>query len=141
MEKILIIGQAPLAVKQVFPYDTTMLYVMLSWVGITNVQAQSMFEFEAVCNVFPGHGANGHNKPTREQMDKHWNDTLETKVQAANKVILLGNVAKEYFYSKQKTWSCNLQVVELIHPSRRNYDRIMKDKNKIIKKLLSLHTG
>ena len=33
--KILIIGQAPAAVKQEVPYDTTYLYTMLEWIGIS----------------------------------------------------------------------------------------------------------
>lgn len=135
MNKILIIGQALPAVKQTSPYDTTLLYDMLSWVGIDKEQAQKMFEFDAVCNEFTGHGQNGHLKPTQAQMNKHWDESLETKVQCADKVWLLGNVAKDYFNSKPKTWSCNLKVLETIHPSKRNYDRIMKQKNELIYKL------
>lgn len=135
--KILIIGQAPPAVKQSVPYDTTMLYDMFSWVGISKDLAQKMFEFEAVYNEFPGHGSSGHLKPIKEQMDKHWNETLEEKVQMANTVILLGNVARDYFYSKPKTYSCNLGVFELIHPSYRNAARIKASKEHITKVLQS----
>ena len=38
--KILIIGQAPPAVKQTVPYDTTMLYEMFAWVDISKEQAK-----------------------------------------------------------------------------------------------------
>ena len=133
--KILVIGQAPPAVKQELPYDSTMLYEMLSWVGVTKEKAQELFEFEAVFNEFPGYGESGHLKPSVDQMNQHWNETLETKVQIANKVLLLGNVARDYFYSKPKTWSCGLEIFELIHPSKRNFARIMNSKEHIVKTL------
>lgn len=129
--KILIIGQAPGKKEQKVPYDTTMLYEMLSWVNIDKNLAQKLFEFEAIYNEFPGSEGSKHFKPTKEQMDKHWMNTLETKVQIANTVILLGKVAQEYFYSKPKTYSCNLLVLEMIHPSYRNRMRIIESKEKI----------
>jgi uracil-DNA glycosylase len=131
MNKILIIGQAPAKQEQQVPYDTTLLYTMLEWVGISKDKAQDIFEFEAVSNVFPGSNEIGHLKPSKEAMDRHWNETLEMKVQCADKVWLLGNVAKEYFYSKPKTYSCNLEILETCHPSKRNYSRIMSDKEKL----------
>jgi uracil-DNA glycosylase len=134
---ILVIGQAPTSTPQEYPYSTTMLYDWLAQCGITIEQAQKMFEFEAVYNKFPGHNEDGkgHKKPTKEQMDQHWTETLEEKVQIADKVILLGKVAQEYFYSKPKTWSCNLDILELIHPSRLNYNLYLKNKKEIDKKL------
>jgi len=135
MNKILIIGQAPPAHKQKFPYDSTMLYDWLSEVGISIETAQQMFEFEAVCGVFTGFENGGHKKPSKEQMDEHWEEVLQEKVQSVNKVILLGNVAKEYFWSKPKTWSCSLEVLELIHPSRRNYNLYKNNKEQIVKQL------
>lgn len=130
--KILIIGQAPGKREQKVPYDTTMLYEMLSWVGIEKDSAQHLFEFEAVSCEFPGSEGAKHFKPTKEQMDKHWMNTLETKVQIANTIILLGNVARDYFYSKPRTYSCNTQVFSLIHPSYRNRARINAGKEDII---------
>lgn len=50
--KIIIIGQAPPAVKQIVPYDTTLLYDMFSWVNISKEQAQELFEFEAMVDFF-----------------------------------------------------------------------------------------
>lgn len=50
--KILIIGQAPPAVNQRVPYDTTLLYDIFEWVGIDKEQAQNMFDFDAVYNKF-----------------------------------------------------------------------------------------
>lgn len=135
MNKILIIGQAPPAVKQSVPYDTTLLYEMLSWVGITKEESQSIFEFEAVSNIFPGHSISGHNKPSVEQMGEHWEATLKNKVELAEKVWLLGNVARDYFYSKPKTWSCNLEILETVHPSKRNHSRIFLNKDKITAQL------
>jgi hypothetical protein len=104
---------------------------MLEWAGVSKEKAQQIFEFEAVSNVFPGSNKTGHLKPTKESMDKHWEDTLETKVQCADKVWLLGNTAKEYFYSKPKTYSCNLEILETCHPSKRNHSRIMLSKENI----------
>ncbi len=121
MTKILVIGQAPPAVKQRVPYDTTMFYDWLSAIGISQDEAQNLFEFEAVYNKFPGYDSKGgHNPPTPAQMDEHWKNTLEAKVQAAEKVWLLGKVAANYFNSRPKTWSCNLEVLETMHPSLRN---------------------
>lgn len=136
MSKILIIGQAPPAVAQGVPYDTTMLYDWLKEVGISKEDAQDIFEFDAVYDKFPGHDENGgHLKPTREQMDEYWDRALEMKVILSDKVILLGNVARDYFNSKEKRYSCNLEVYELIHPSKRNYSLYQKNKGEIIGKL------
>ena len=133
--KILIIGQAPPAKQQTIPYDSTMLYDWFQECGISKEQAQQMFEFEAVYNKFPGHASTGgHLKPTQEQMDAHWDETLEEKIQIADKIILLGNVAKNYFWSKPKTWSCNLQVLEIMHPSKLNYNLYRKNKDAVINK-------
>lgn len=136
MPKILLIGQAKPAVEQEYPYSTTMLYDWLQECGISKEQAQDMFEFEAVYNKFPGRDPNGdHLKPTREQMDQHWDSTLETKIQMAEKIILLGNVAKNYFWSKPKTWACSLEVLELIHPSTLNFNLYQKNKTSILNNL------
>lgn len=131
MSKILIIGQAPTDQKQSVPYDTTLLYDILSWVGVSKEQAQSIFDFEAVSNTFPGKDAKGHFKPSQEQMDKHWNETLETKIQLADKVWILGKVAADYIESKNRTWSCNQQLIKTVHPSKRNYSLIMNNKEAI----------
>lgn len=134
--KILIIGQAPPEKPQTVPYDSTMLYDWLQECGVSKEQAQYLFEFEAVYNKFPGRATTGgHLKPTREQMDEHWDKTLEDKVILADRVILLGNVARDYFWSKPKTWSCNLQVLELIHPSTLNFNLYQKNKTSILNKL------
>lgn len=133
--KILIIGQAPPAIKQKLPYDTTLLYEMLSWVGITKEKAQEMFEFEAVSDKFPGFLEKGHKLPSQEDMENHWSRTLESKVQATDKIWLLGNVARDFFHSKTKTWSCNLEILETLHPSKLNYSRIYAQKEKITKLL------
>lgn len=133
--KILIIGQALPEKPQEVPYDSTMLYDWFKECGISKEEAQDMFEFEAVYNRFPGRDVNGgHLKPTREQMDLHWDETLETKIQMADRIILLGNVAKNYFWSKPKTWSCNLQVLEIMHPSKLNYNLYQKNKDTVINK-------
>lgn len=133
--KILIIGQAPPAVKQSVPYDTTLLYEMLEWVNITKEDAQNIFEFDAVCGEFPGWENGGHRIPTKLEMDYHWDNVLEEKIQYVDKVLILGNVARDYINSKPKTWSCNTEFLELIHPSRLNYNRIIQNKENITNKL------
>ncbi len=136
MGKTLIIGQAPPAVTQGVPYDTTMLYDWFKEVGVSKEEAQELFEFDAIYDKFPGFDSNGgHLKPTKEQMDEYWERSLEMKVILADKVILLGNVARDYFNSKEKKYSCNLEVYELIHPSKRNFSLYQKNKEEIISKL------
>ena len=133
MSRILIIGQAPPAVTQSLPYSTTMLYSWLEEVGIDSNQAQSMFDFEAVSNKFPGFKmGGGHLPPSAEDMDNHWKNTLQSKVECADKIWLLGGVARDYFYSKDKTWSCNMEILETIHPSSRNKGLYKQNKETII---------
>lgn len=137
--KILIIGQAPPAVTQTVPYDTTLLYDMLSWVGITKEQAQEIFEFEAMSNLFPGHGENGHLKPSNEIMRKHYDNVLEGKIQKSKRVLVLGKVAENAL--KDFGAFCSNEhenVVFMIHPSKRNYSSIMSNKESITIQLQAL---
>lgn len=132
MNKILIIGQAPPAVKQEVPYDTTMLYEMLSWVGITKEQAQEMFEFEAMVENFPGHGDNGHKLPALKDIIQHYNKTLQPKLQSAKRVICLGRVSENFFMNTTyEILYPEIKWLALIHPSKRNYRRIMSQKEAI----------
>lgn len=125
--KILIIGQAPPAKEQKVPYDSTLLYEMLSWVDITKERAQDIFEFEAVSREFRGHNKNGgHLTPLKPQMEKHWENVLKHKFMSADKIIILGNVAKK-FIEKQTA----KKTILLPHPSRRNYSKIMARKDEI----------
>ena len=133
--KLLIIGQAPAAVKQEVPYDTTYLYTMLEWVGISKEKAQEMFEFEAMTDKFPGHGVNGHKIPSQEEMKDYLDRVLGDKIKNSDKIIVLGNVAK---YNLDYTYLENKQVVYLMHPSKRNHNLIFKNKDEIINKLKSL---
>lgn len=140
MPKILIIGQALPAVKQSLPYDTTMLYDWLKEIGITKEKAQQLFEFEAVFGWdFPGHNKQGgHKPPTKKQMQSYWDEVLQTKVELADKVWILGSVASNFIESQPKTWSCNLKVIETIHPSRRNISAYRANKAEILNKIKSL---
>lgn len=136
--KILIIGQALPAVPQSLPYDTTQLYDWLEAIGVSKESAQGIFDFDAVYGAFTGFDTNGgHLKPTQEQMDKYWDDVLETKVQLADKVWVLGNVPRDYINSKDKTWSCDTEWLYTIHPSKRNADRFNKSKDTILKSIKS----
>lgn len=134
--KTLIIGQAPAYQKQQYPYDTTQLYDWLAEIGISKERAQELFEFDAVYDKFPGYDSNGgHLKPTKLQMDDYWERELELKVQMAEKIILLGNVSRDYFYSKPKTYSCKTQIYELIHPSKRNIGIFNQNRTNILETL------
>lgn len=139
-KKILIIGQAPPAVEQKVPYDTTMLYVMLSWAGVSMHQAQDMFEFDACSDKFPGFGENSHKVPTVEEFNAYMDKSLFKKISDADKIIVLGNVARDYLYEhhKAKVELNFKKVVQLIHPSKRNYHRIMQDRTRITEKLKTI---
>lgn len=136
--KILIIGQAPPAVPQEFPYDTTMLYEMFSWVGVTKERAQEIFEFEAVYDKFPGHGAAGHLQPSKDNMIAHWKDTLAAKCISADRILVLGNVAKEFLYTRIDIDWTDKMFVSMIHPSRRNQGNILMQRDSITAKLNGL---
>jgi hypothetical protein len=137
-QKILIIGQALPAKQQTVPYDSTMLYDWLQEAcNISIEQAQDMFEFDAVYGYeFPGHTKqSGHKPPTQKQMKKYWDEVLQTKMECANKVWILGSVAKNFIDKQPRTWSCNLEVLETIHPSRRNIFAYRNDKENILKSI------
>ena len=137
--KILIIGQAPPAVTQILPYDTTLLYDMLSWVGITKEQAQDLFEFEAMSRIFPGHGDNGHLKPDISVMREHYDHVLREKIQTSKKILVLGKVAENAL--KEFGAFCSSEhenITFMIHPSKRNYSTIMTNKYLITKQLKEL---
>ena len=139
MNKILIIGQAPPAVKQNIPYDTTLLYEMLSWVDITKEDAQDIFEFDAIYNKFPGFDEKGNHKiPTTQEMDEYWDDILEDKISKFKKVLILGNVARNYINNKQRNWPLDLEFIYLIHPSKRNFSKIYSNKKLITTELSKL---
>ena len=133
MNKILIIGQAPPAVKQQFPYDTTLLYDILGWVGISKEQAQEMFEFEAMTDKFPGHGANGHLKPSKDEMCDYLSRLLGKKIFEADQIIVLGNVAKEAL--EDFGFTDKSKMLFMIHPSKRNYSKIMAQKEQLTNQL------
>lgn len=138
MNKILIIGQALPAVAQSVPYDTTMLYVWLQEVGVSKEQAQELFEFEAVCPSFPGSKDGNHLKPSKKEMHEHWDNVLRAKVEAADKIWVLGNVARDYINTSSKTWSCSQKWLHTIHPSRRNWHTYTKNKLDILAKIKEL---
>ena len=137
MEKILIIGQAPPMQTQTVPYDTTLLYEMLGWVGISKEDAQNLFDFEAVSNEFPGLNKNGgHKPPSLRSMYEHWDKTLYAKWAKSNRIIILGEVARNFIFKFGKPLTrLDQNVVCLIHPSKRNYSKIMSSKESIKKSL------
>ena len=129
--KILVIGQAPPAVAQSLPYDTTMLYEWLEEVGVNIHQAQSMFEWEAVSDKFPGFKmGGGHLMPSAEDMERHWENTLKTKVKCSDKVWILGGVAAEFLTSKDEV--LEKRTLYTMHPSRRNRSMYKDRKESLI---------
>lgn len=133
MSKILVIGQAPPAVTQKVPYDTTMFYDWLAEIGITKYEAQNLFEFEAVSNIFPGHGDSGHLLPTPEIMMQHWNNTLGNKVLAHDKIWIMGNVAWNFL--ERRVELEGKEVLETMHPSKRNIGWYKANKAVILHKI------
>lgn len=117
--KILVIGQAPPAIKQGVPYDTTMMYEWLEEVGIDKQKAQEMFEWEAVYDQFPGRDKYGkHLHPTKEQMKEYWKSSLREKVIASDKIWVLGRVARDFLQGKKVMKE--KKILHTIHPSKLN---------------------
>lgn len=135
MSKILIIGQAPPAVTQKYPYDTTMLYDWLKECNITVDEAQEIFEFDAVYNKFPGFEKGGHAVPTVEQMNEYWPE-LSKKIEKHSKLWILGNTARDYLITKEEI--ATKIVLFSMHPSKRNLDRYLKTKDSLIKQINKL---
>jgi len=137
-EKILIIGQSPPSpdVVQKVPYDTTMLYEMLSWVGISKDQAQNLFEFEALTDVFPGYAKmSGHKVPSSEAKAIYWDSTLKDKIANHSRIILLGRESQKYVEKRWPEKYNDKNTLCLIHPSIRNSGKI-KEHKEIITNLL-----
>lgn len=137
MEKILIIGQALPAVKQEVPYDTTMLYDWLNEVGVSKEEAQEMFEFDAVFGQFTGFDSNGgHLKPTKQQMEDHWEGSLASKTIGVKKIWIVGRVAEEFLREKGVYKGMfGKDVITTIHPSKRNFSLYTKNKEVFLRKL------
>lgn len=138
MNKILIIGQAPPAQEQKVPYDTTMLYDILAWVGITKEQAQEIFTFDAVYDKFPGFNAiGGHLKPSYAQFLGYLVRSLQDKIVRHQHIMILGRIAYDYLYETPvvKDLLARRNVVTLLHPSYRNRARIMSNQYLTTKEL------
>lgn len=134
MNKILVIGQAPPAVKQTIPYDTTMLYDWLKEVNVNKETALEIFTFDAVYDKFPGFNSKGgHNIPSIEQMEDYWERELKSKVINHDKIWIVGNVAFEFLNSKPELKGKT--VIKTIHPSKRNIDIYNKNKESILNKI------
>lgn len=136
MTKILVIGQAPPAVSQKIPYDTTMLYDWLAEIGISKEQAQNLFEFEAVFNIFPGYDSKGgHAIPAPAQMDEHWKDTLRKKVLDSSKIWIVGNVARDYLLRYHEEFISKKNLLFTMHPSKRNMNAYRKVKGVMLDRI------
>ncbi len=136
MKKILIIGQAPPAIKQSLPYDSTMLYEVLSWVGIDKHRAQELFIFDAVTDKFPGFYKQGHQKPSFIDFTDYLDRGLRERILDAKKILLLGKIAENYIMANDSEFELSFKTILILpHPSRRNYSRIMQQKEKITQML------
>lgn len=133
MNKILVIGQAPPAKQQQVPYDTTLFYDWLAEAGISKEDAGRSMVFISVAPTFTGRNKtnSGHKIPLKKVMDCHW-PMVEELLQCADRVIVLGAVAKKLYQSKPRTWSCNMREAFILHPSRRNIYHYRLNKEKII---------
>ena len=132
---ILIIGQALPAVKQEYPYDTTMLYDWLNEVGISKEEAQNIFEFDAVYDKFPGFDSKGgHLKPTKDQMEEYYEKKLKNKIENCKSILVLGNCAKEFLLTKE----IDKPIEFTIHPSKRNSHLYNKNKENVISKIKNI---
>jgi len=135
MDKILIIGQAPPANKQLMPYDSTMLYEWLERVGVSKNDALDIFHFDAVYDKFPGYNSNGgHLKPTEKQMDDYWERELRQRVNDCKSILVLGACARDYL----KTKNIDKPITFTIHPSKRNYSLYLKNKESILNEIKTL---
>lgn len=135
-KKILIIGQAPPAVKQSLPYDTTMLYDWLQEIGVSKTQAQELFEFDAVYDLFPGYDTNGsHKKPTYLQFIEYYNRELGDKIKQAHKIWCVGNTAHEYIVHKLMKENIEKSILKTIHPSKRNIGLYNQTKTQLLKSI------
>lgn len=130
MKKILIIGPAPPKVEQKFPYDTTLLYWMFSLVQIDLYKSKDKFDFEALVKEFPGtNSSGGHKIPKKKEIQEYYDKVLKKKIEQADKVILLGSPAKNFIYPSFDDYGIEGKFLFIPHPSRRNYNRIMKMKD------------
>lgn len=135
MDKILIIGQAPPAQKQLLPYDTTMLYDWFEQLGISKNDALDIFLFDAVYDKFPGFNSNGgHLKPNEKQMEDYWQRELKSKVDNCKSILVLGACARDFIRTK----SIDKPIAFVIHPSKRNYNIYTKNKDSILKRISNL---
>lgn len=133
MKKILIIGQAPSVRKEGIPFEKTLLYEMLGWVGISKEQAQETFEFESCIAI--------QAMPTVALMRDYYQDVLKTKIAAADHIIILGQLAADFYTGKKERYYAIvknfpwIKVLILPHPSYRNYTLVMDKKQEITLKL------
>ena len=133
--RILTIGQALPAVKQEYPYDTTMLYDWLNEVGISKEEAQNIFEFDAVYDKFPGFDSKGgHLKPTKDQMEEYYERGLKNKIENCKSILVLGNCAKEFLLTKE----IGKPIEFTIHPSKRNSYLYNKNKESVLNKIKNI---
>lgn len=139
MNNILIIGQAPPIQEQVAPYDTTLLYHILEWVGVTKERAQELFEFEAMTPNLRGVNKNGgHLKPLIGEQQAHYNNVLKAKIESAQHVLLMGRCSVDFFMKGTAFFTTQEKFTALPHPSRRNYNLIMLHKDSFINTLTQI---
>ena len=133
MSKILVIGQAPPIQAQTVPYDTTLFYTMLEWVGVTKGSAQELFKFAALLDEFPGKTKfGGHKAPTKKQALPRVQNIIIPLADKHDKIILFGlPVQKTFFKIDTLQIEIRGKYYCLPHPSKRNWNIIMNNRDLI----------
>jgi len=139
MKKILIIWQAPALKKQIFPYDTTMLYNWFEKIWLSKEEAVEFCDFEAMTNKKPKIWKNWwHLAPWKKEMTEYYNSVLKEKIKNSDKILLLWKCPIKFFWFEDffivevKKWKT---FFTLIHPSKRNILLYRNNKYKILEML------
>ena len=138
MGKVLIIGQAPPAVTQSVPYDTTMLFDWFKHAGlpVTKENAHEYCMFTAVYDVFPGSNSSGHTKPSENQMNDAYERYLKKLIESHDNILVLGKVAEEFLTNLNAFRDKNVEYT--MHPSKRNTSLYNKNSVKVLKQLQNI---
>jgi len=70
---------------------------------------------------------------------KHYREVLKPKIQVADKILVLGTVAKKYIEERESLYP-NKTFLYIVHPSRRNYELVYRQKEHITRLLKNFIT-
>lgn len=136
--KILIVGQAPgrLAHESGIPWNDPSGDRLRLWLGLTKDEFYSKEKVAIVPMGFcyPGKGKTG-DLPPRQECRARWLDSVITKCESVQLIIVVGSYAKDYFFSDEnlpdliKKWAKREEeFIVLPHPSPRNNIWLSKNK-------------